>query len=605
MTKLLISLAVFVSPLIAVAQPVWQADCGDGTYRNPVLYADYSDPDVCAVGGDYFLTASSFHCVPGLPILHSRDLVSWHIIGHALKELLPREVFDRPQHGKGVWAPSIRYHEGFFYIYWGDPDRGIFMVKASDPSGQWSQPVCVLEGRGMIDPCPLWDDDGRCYLVHAWAASRAGFNSVLTVRELSADGTQAIGQPRIVFDGGQENHTAEGPKLYKRDGYYWILCPAGGVAMGWQLAMRSPSVYGPYEWRRVLWQGRTDINGPHQGAWVSTPCGEDWFLHFNDKGAYGRVVYLQPVDWSSGWPMMGNNGEPYDRFKKPGTAGMTNDELRMTNKGMTNDELQMTNKGMTNDELRMTNKSNLSGSSDSHSYSSFVIRHSSFPKNSSFPKDSSFVICHSSFNTDSDEFDGGTMWLQWQWQDNYDATYGMPTADGYMRLYTYDVERLWDAPNLLLQKLAAPSFTATTKLHIASKDDGQACGVVMMGMNYEALLAERRGDAFVLMSVQCADADTGGLERRTDLVQLSPTARDTIPYSPAVYLDIFMRMTVHDGHCRFAYSLDGKRFKSLDHDFVMRQGKWVGAKMGLVAVCRGRKGNRGWLDADWFRVTRH
>ena len=162
----------------------------------------------------------------------------------------------------------------------------------------------------MIDPCPLWDEDGRCYLVNAWAASRAGFNSVLSVRELSADGTRVIGLPRIVFDGGQVNHTGEGPKFYKHEGYYWIFCPAGGVAMGWQLAMRSRSPYGPYEWRRVMAQGTTDINGPHQGGWVDDGKGHDWFLHFQDVGVYGRIPHLQRVDWSDGWPMMGHGGEP-------------------------------------------------------------------------------------------------------------------------------------------------------------------------------------------------------------------------------------------------------------------------------------------------------
>ena len=227
-------------PLSCWAQPraVWSPDNGDGSYTNPVLYADYSDPDVCAVGEDYYLTASSFNCVPGLPILHSKDLVNWTLIGHALQELTPRQVFDNPAHGKGVWAPSIRQHNDTLYIYWGDPDQGIFMVKAPltpQPAMlNWCEPVCVIEGRGMIDPCPLWDDDGRCYLVNAWANSRAGFNSVLSVRELSADGTRAIGLPRIVFDGGQDNHTAEGPKFYKRNDWYWIMCPAGGVEKGWQ-----------------------------------------------------------------------------------------------------------------------------------------------------------------------------------------------------------------------------------------------------------------------------------------------------------------------------------------------------------------------------------
>lgn len=235
LTSWLISSILLTMPISLQAQyqsKVWNPDNGNGTYTNPVIYADYSDPDVVAVGDDYYLTASSFNCIPGLPILHSKDLVNWEIIGHALQEQEPKELFDQPQHGKGVWAPSIRYRNGEFYIYWGDPDHGIFMVKTKDPKGEWEKPVCVLAGKGMIDTCPLWDEDGRCYLVNGWAGSRAGFNSVLTVRELSADGTKVIGKPRIVFDGGQENHTTEGPKFYKRDGYYWIMCPAGGVQHG-------------------------------------------------------------------------------------------------------------------------------------------------------------------------------------------------------------------------------------------------------------------------------------------------------------------------------------------------------------------------------------
>ena len=155
------------------------------------------------------------------------------------------------------------------------------MVKTKDPLGEWEKPVLVKAGKGMIDPTPLWDEDGRCYLVNGWANSRIGFNGVLTVRELSADGTRAIGEPCIVFDGDATgNVTTEGPKFYKRDGWYWILCPAGGVAGGWQLAMRSKSPYGPYEWKRVLERGKTTMNGPHQGGWIHTKYSEDWFIHF-------------------------------------------------------------------------------------------------------------------------------------------------------------------------------------------------------------------------------------------------------------------------------------------------------------------------------------
>ena len=182
MFGIFVSLCSIIAAQAQYRLQVWCPDNGDGTYTNPVLYADYSDPDVCAVGEDFYLTASSFNCIPGLPILHSKDLVNWQIVGHALQEQEPKDIFDRPQHGKGVWAPAIRHHEGEFYIYWGDPDLGIFMVKTTDPAGEWSRPVCVIAGKGMIDPC----------------------------RELSKDGTRAVGQPKIVFDGGRDRKANRG-----------------------------------------------------------------------------------------------------------------------------------------------------------------------------------------------------------------------------------------------------------------------------------------------------------------------------------------------------------------------------------------------------------
>lgn len=544
--KRLLPLLLVAASVGASAQyrsQVWCPDNGDGTYTNPVIYADYSDPDVIAVGDDYYLTASSFNCVPGLPVLHSRDLVNWSIIGHALEKLEPESLFNKPQHGKAVWAPAIRYHNGEYYIYWGDPDHGVFMVKSKDPAGEWDKPVCVMEGKGMIDTCPLWDDDGRCYLINGWAGSRAGFNSVLTIRELSADGTRVIGKPTIVFDGGQINHTTEGPKLYKRNGWYWIMCPAGGVQQGWQLAMRSKNIYGPYEWKRVMAQGSTSINGPHQGAWVHTAQGEDWFMHFNDKDAYGRVIFLQPVAWRNNWPVMGSDadgdgcGEPYLTYKKPKSSA--------------------------------TVKIN--------------------------PQE-------------SDEFNSNELGLQWQWHANYQQTYGMPMNNGCLRLYTADIsseaKSLWEAPNLLLQKTPANTFTATAKMRFASKEDNQYGGIIMMGMDYQALVVNRQGGEFRLMQLNCTDADQGGVETSKVLATLKPTEKDTIPYSPAIYMDIYLRMSVENGTCRFAYSTDGRKFKNAGDALSIRQGKWIGAKFGFVAECKKRLSNRGWIDADWIRVTR-
>lgn len=542
--KKTITMLLLWFPFIVMAQyhsKVWCPDNGDGTYTNPVINADYSDPDVCVVGKDYYMTASSFNCIPGLPILHSKDLVNWEIIGHALQQLTPKEYFDVPRHGEGVWAPSIRYHNGYFYIYWGNPDSGVYMVKTKNPQGKWDEPVCVIAGKGMIDACPLWDDDGKCYLVNAWAGSRAGFNSVLTVRELSADGTCVTGQPRIAFDGGQVNHTTEGPKFYKHNGLYWIMCPAGGVKSGWQLAMCSRSPYGPYEWKKVMAQGSTKVNGPHQGAWVHTTQGEDWFLHFNDRYEYGRVVYLQPLHWIKNWPVIGVDrdgdlcGEPVIRYRKP----------KSESKEIMNPQ-------------------------------------------------------------EDDEFNNG-IGLQWQWNANYNQLYGMPTSEGHMRLYTRAESEhfvnLREVPNLLLQKTPAETFTATAKIRFASKGENQYGGIIVMGMDYSALVVNRIGNSFHLQHITCNDADKSGREVTEDIAVLEPTERDTIPYSPAIYIDLYLQMKISNGICLFSYSIDGKSYNKVNGLFKMREGKWIGAKIGLVSECKNRNSNCGWLDVDWFRIT--
>ena len=548
MKKKHLLLMMLALPMAALAQyksQVWSPDNGNGTYTNPVINADYSDPDVCVAGEDYYLTASSFNCIPGLPVLHSKDLVNWEIVGHAVKELEPKLEFDKPSHGNGIWAPSIRYHNGEFYIYWGDPDYGVFMVKAKDPAGEWSKPLCVIPGKGLIDTTPLWDDDGRCYLVNAYANSRSRFASVIAIRELSADGTKPIGNPVIIYDGnGTESRTCEGPKIYKRDGWYWVMFPAGGVPTGFQVAMRSKSPFGPYESKVVLAQGKTKINGPHQGAWVHTKFGEDWFLHFQDKEAYGRVVHLQPVTWKDNWPVMGIDkdgdycGEPVTTYRKPKTSG----------------KVQVVNPA------------------------------------------------------ESDEFSDTRLGLQWQWHANYNETFGMPTAFGSYRVYTHKVsekfQNLWEIPNLLLQKTPADKFTATTKIRFTSKDQNQTGGLLMMGLDYSGLVVKRVGNDFQLLQISCKSADKGKPQTEQLIATLKPTAVDQIDYQPGTHIDIYMRMSVNDGKMRFSYSLDGKKYTKCGTEFTMREGKWIGAKIGFVAYEPGQKTNRGWIDADWFRVTR-
>lgn len=524
---------------------VWVPDCGDGTYRNPIIHADYSDPDVCAVGSDFYMTASSFGCVPGLPILHSKDLVNWQIVNYALPVIPPAAYYAVPRHGKGVWAPCIRHHNGVFYIYWGDPDHGIYMVKTTDPLGKWDEPVLVKAGKGMIDPTPLWDDDGKVYLAHAWANSRAKLNSILVICEMNAEGTAVVSNPVLIYDGNDGvNHTVEGPKLYKRNGWYYIFAPAGGVEQGWQLVMRSRSIYGPYEVRRVMEQGDTDINGPHQGGWVDTPAGESWFLHFQDKAMYGRIIHLNPMTWHDGWPVIGIDedgdgcGNPVRRHVKPKVDGE----------------------------------------------------------------------CLKATPVTSDEFDTRTLGLQWEWHANYQDTYGFTSDLGYIRLYGHvlseEFVNFWEVPNLLLQKFPAEAFTATTKLKVSAKADGQQSGLIVMGWDYCYLAVVKAGDGFVLRQTICKDAEQGGPEEHTTIATLPTSRRYEAGMHPNYEMDIYLRVEVSKGGvCRFSYSTDGKRYIPAGESFIARQGKWIGAKVGLFSTAPYGK-ERGWVDADWFRVRR-
>lgn len=583
----------------------WNPDKGTH-YVNPVLNADYSDPDVCRVGDDFYMTSSSFGCFPGLQILHSTDLVNWEIIGAALHDYPgpgwddsrawetlgqrldtpagtppgPQQWRSIPQHGNGVWAPAIRYHDGFFFIYCGDPDRGIFMVKSTDPRGKWSDPVWVVKAKGFIDPCPLWDEDGKAYLSHGCAGSRAGHKSVLFVAPMSCDGERLIGQSRIVYDGHETQPTIEGTKFYKKDGWYYIFSPAGGVPTGWQVVLRSRSPWGPYEERIVMAQGRSSVNGPHQGAWLDTPSGEHWFMHFQDKDAYGRVVHLQPMTWTSdGWPIIGTDkdgdgvGEPVMKYRKP--------------------------------DLK----------------SSGIFQ-----------------------PAESDSFTSVELGLQWQWHGIPSPYWYFQDASarethtnglGALRLYSVDQadgwRNLWDTPNLLLQKTPADRFSATAKVRFIPnpqlKERGETCGLVLMGRDYAALKLLDKDESVVLQYVECHDAEHGSREEVLCEVPLRSEALP-MPYSnrfmssgvppvaPLEYLatDIFLRIKVEprerkgnvpDLTATFWYSTDGKKWIQAGPGdcFIGRCGKWIGAKFGFFCNRTASRNDSGWMQVDWIQIT--
>ncbi|WP_372772521.1 glycoside hydrolase 43 family protein [Mangrovibacterium sp.] len=235
------------------------------------MNADYSDPDVVRVGVDYYMVCSEFHFM-GMPVLHSTDLVNWTIVSQVYDEFkFAPEYSSNQRYAGGSWAPAIRFHAGKFYVYFCTPKEGLFMSSADKAEGPWEPLVQVESVDGWEDPCPFWDDNGQAYLGH----SKVGAGPII-IHKMSADGKSLLDDGLTVYTGP----VAEGTKIQKRNGYYYLSIPEGGVERGWQTILRSKNIYGPYEKKVVLETGSTQINGPHQGAMVDTPDGEWWFLHF-------------------------------------------------------------------------------------------------------------------------------------------------------------------------------------------------------------------------------------------------------------------------------------------------------------------------------------
>lgn len=412
----------------------------DPVYSNPILNGDWPDPDAVQVDGTYYLIASSFNRAPGLPVLKSSNLVDWEHAGHALRALPQDSHYSLVRHGCGVWAPALRHHNGRFWIFYPDPDHGIFVLSAEKTEGPWTEPHLLYAGRGLIDPCPLWDEDGQAYLVHGWAKSRIGVKNRLTVHRMSPDASRLLDHGTHVINGEDLPGftTLEGPKFYKRDGWYWIFAPAGGVATGWQSVFRSRSPFGPYEERRVLEQGSTEVNGPHQGAWVTSPEGEDWFLHFQDRGPYGRVVHLQPMGWDDdGWPWMGQRNPDGG----PGVPVST------------------------------------------HIYPRGTSRMAVAPPA-------------------SDGFESPELGPQWHWQANPRESWSFHDGPGRRVLVPLanDPINLRELPNVLGQILPGTPSTFSTTLELDGVPEGTRAGVVVLGLQYAWLGIIRTGDGYVLGS---------------------------------------------------------------------------------------------------------
>ncbi|HEY0686755.1 MAG TPA: family 43 glycosylhydrolase [Steroidobacter sp.] len=430
-------------------------------YRNPVLHSDYSDPDVIRVDDRYYMVASTFHFSPGLPVLKSRDLVHWTLIGHVLSRLDFHLSYDLPgpvefddttervpfntkmghRYAAGVWAPSIRFHNGRFYVYFATPTEGVFMASAARAEGPWSAPVKVIDEPNLEDPCPLWDDDGNAYLIH----SRVGAGPLI-LRKMTADGTKVLDAGKVIVEDRQRLPILEGPKLLKRDGYYYIFAPYGGVGEGPQAVMRSRNIYGPYDFRTVLSKGTTHVQAPHQGGYVETPSGQGWFLHFNSTGAYGRIVHMQPVRWEDGWPVMGEllpgapHGQPVLSHPVPDLGGKFDPVSIQT----------------------------------------------------------------------SDEFDRSSLGVQWEWNHNPANTHwSLSERRGFLRLKALPAPNFVSAKNTLTQVLHGRSSQITTRIVVKEMRDGQKAGLAMFGKRPSWIgLTQQSGQRRLTFSY--AGADTPG-----------------------------------------------------------------------------------------------
>lgn len=492
-------------------------------YRNPVIPADFSDPDAIRVGDTYWLTASTFNRTPGLPILRSHDLVHWEHVANALTAVSPIDHYRLPRRGGGVWAPSLRYHDGEFIIVFPDPDQGLWVTRATDPTGEWSEPQLLLAGQGRIDPCPLWDDDGRAYLVYGWAGSRSGIRNRLSMVEVSPDLGHVIGPERVVIDADKipGYGTLEGPKFHKHGGYYWISAPAGGVETGWQSVFRARSPFGPYgEHRILLAQGDTDINGPHQGSWVDTPDGEWWFLHFQAREAYGRIVLLEPMGWGEdGWPWMGVPGP--NQTGQPVRTHVAPERTR-----------------------------------------------------DSFELDSKYRPVLQPLVTGAD----GSLLPQWQWQANPDVGWYAPAPQGGVALVPQSVDRgdLRSVPQVLTQRLADVPFRLEAQLDLdpaapATERDGVRAGVVVLGDSYTFLGLESDDSGWRVAAKRFTDPAIGEANLLGSDVTFSRTGV------------LRVRVDVEGGWATWSFQVPDHEWQG-GWRFLIDPGRWVGAGIGFVAT---------------------
>jgi beta-xylosidase len=512
------------------ASPKLHSDNGDGTYTNPVIAADFPDPDVILVDDTYYMVTTTMFIFPGVTILKSKDLVNWEYCSNAVPRFDYSPCYNLDgcsRYGHGQWATSLKYNNGKFYLLFITLDEGGFICSAEKPEGPWQ--IKKLP-KGFYDPGLFFDDDGRIYVAH-------GYNTI-HITELD-EYFAPKGKDSLVFT-GDIRRGLEGSHVYKINGYYYLYCTYGGLD-GFQAALRSKNIYGPYEQKVVIRDTTKGVNfGIHQGALIKTQTGEWWTMLFVDSGPFGRFPSLQPITWAEGWPMAGINGKAVTLYKKP-------------------------NVGKT--------------------YPIKVL-----------PTSDEFDPANGTGST--------TLGMQWGWNHNPDSTkWSLTENPGCLRLRTVKVvDSLQKARNTLTQRMFAYYSeklvsNGTIKMDFSKMNEGDIAGLALFQAPYAFIgIKKTNGKNFIVMVNNGKTIDSTAVKESTIYFRASAFfgsgaaplyGGDTVPGS---------------GNAFFSYSLDNNSFIKIGNELKMRFNLkiFTGNKFCLFNYAMKETG--GYVDFDWFRT---
>jgi len=572
MRRLLIGLFILQLSLLTSSAQSWTADNGNGTYTNPLFYDEFSDPDILRVGDDYYLAGTTMHAVPGLVILHSKDLVNWENISYCFDRFdFDDDAFSLKNHqeiyGQGVWAPAIRYANGQFYVFTNINGKGLQCYTSKDIHGPWEHHN--MQGR-IYDLSVLFDDDGKIYAIHGYGEVKC--------TELKPDMSGPIEETeRTIIPEG--NGVGEGHHIYKINGMYYLIS-TDYLPNGRTLCSRSKSIWGPYETRVItadetygyhaasltqvprgtkyrigedgtkfslgpLDKNATACSNAHQGGIVQAKDGKWWALFMQDFHSIGRTVCLMPMTWEDGWPMVGlkgNLGRAPRTWFKP-------DFSRKEERGMRNE----------------------------------ITPHAPYDR--------------------SDDFDyspsSKTLKPIWQWNHNPDDKM-WSLKGGRLRLQSMPAEQLMWARNTLTQRVIGPKSIATVELYIKGMKDGDVAGLGNINVPCSWIGIVKDGKDLTLQCFEQLTNDTTVLNPQTSI--LKPQTSILKPQTSRIWLRCIG--DYDNDQAQYAYSTDGVTFQTLGRMMPLSYQliSFQGSRHALFAFNhKGLKG--GYAEFDNFVVS--